>query len=181
VPLLISWPGHIPAGQRCDRVASALDVNATILDALGCPALPHSEGRSVLPLIDGTGEQPAWDDVAYCEYCTDQFGPPEGAYQRMVRQDEWKLSYYHWQPPQLFNLKEDPDEVHDLGQDPGYAKIREELTAQVLNGWEPEAIIQRMEEKKADVKILQQWARNTGPEERYRWPLKPEMNWLATE
>lgn len=179
VPLLISWPGQIPAGQRCERVVSALDVNATILDALSCPPLPHSEGRSLLPLIDGKTEKPAWDDVAYCEYCTDQFGPPEGAFQRMVRQDEWKLCYYHWQPPQLFNLKKDPDELHDLGRDPAYAQIRDELTAQVLKGWDPEAIIRRMEEKRADVEILQQWARHTGPEERYRWPLVPEMNWLA--
>ena len=39
VPLIISWPGVIPAGQRCDHVVSALDVNATILDALDAPAL----------------------------------------------------------------------------------------------------------------------------------------------
>jgi choline-sulfatase len=48
VPLIVSWPGVIPAGQRSDHVVSALDVTATILDALDAPALPNSPGRSFL-------------------------------------------------------------------------------------------------------------------------------------
>ena len=36
-----------------------------------------------------------------------------------------------------------------------------------------------MAQKRADEPILVDWARNTGPEERYRWPMLKEMNWLA--
>ena len=88
-----------------------MDVAATMLDALEAPALPNAAGRSFLSQIDGGSAAAAWEDLAFSEYCTDKFGPPEGAYQRMVRREEWKYIYYHEMPPQLFNLKEDPEEA----------------------------------------------------------------------
>ena len=38
VPAILAWPGRLPEGQRCGRVTSSLDLNATLLDALGVPA-----------------------------------------------------------------------------------------------------------------------------------------------
>ena len=178
VPLIVNWPGVVPAGQRRAEVVSALDVTASILDSLGAPALPNSPGRSFLPLINGQAKPPAWENVAFSEYCTDEFGPPEGAYQRMIRREEWKLVYYHWQPPQLFNLAEDPDEMVDRASDPGCQAILSDLTAAVLDGWNPERIVARMAQKKADVPILRDWSRKTQPEERYLWDLRAEMNRL---
>ncbi len=177
VPLIMSWPGRIPGGQRCERVVSALDVTATLLDALDAPALPHSPGRSLLPLVDGR-DAPPWDDVAFSEYCTDQFGPPEGAYQRMIRNDEWKLIYYHGQPSQLFNLREDPGELRDRAADPACAAVVQDLTARLLDGWDPDAIIRRMADLRADNAVLKGWARTVKPPERFLWPMLPEMNRL---
>lgn len=179
VPLIASWPGRIPAGQRSENVVSALDVAATMLDAMGAPALPNSAGRSFLPQIDGRREVPSWENSAFSEYCTDKFGPPEGAFQRMIRQDEWKYIHYHDYPSQLFNLKEDPDELSDRSDDPGCSSILEALRAEVLREWDPVKVKQKMAEKNADEPILTSWARQTGPEERYRWPMLKEMNWLA--
>ena len=112
VPLIMAWPGRIRAGTRSDRVVSALDLTATVLDGLDAPALPGSPGRSVLPLLDGA----SWDDEAFSEYCSDEaWAPPDGCYQRMIRRDQWKLACYHGPGTavdlQLFNLKEDPDEL----------------------------------------------------------------------
>ena len=76
VPAVLSWPGRLPEGERCGRVTSSLDLNATMLDALACPPLPHSRGRSLLPLLrePGTAE---WEDVAFSEFCLDAAGPPD--------------------------------------------------------------------------------------------------------
>jgi choline-sulfatase len=46
VPLIVSWPGRLPQGQRRANVTSALDVNATILDALSAPpCLARADAR----------------------------------------------------------------------------------------------------------------------------------------
>ena len=116
--------------------------------------------------------------MAFSEYSTDQFGPPEGAYQRMIRRDEWKLVYYHWQPVQLFNLREDPGELVDRANDPGCQAVLADLRGALLDGWDPDWVVRRMAQKKADVPILRDWSRKTQPEERYVWNLRTEMNWL---
>jgi choline-sulfatase len=172
VPAILSWPGVLSEGMRCDRVIDALDLNATLLDALDAPPLPNSHGRSVLPLL--RSENTEWEDIAFSEYCTD-----EGCLHRMIRSDNWKLNYYHGQPPQLFNLKEDPHERHDRAPDPGCQEVRDTLTQTVLEGWNPDVIAEKMAAKRADIKILAAWARHTQPEDKFRWKLLPEMDYLS--
>ncbi len=50
----------------------------------------------------------------------------------MIRAGDWKLVYYHGQPPQLFNLAEDPGELIDRADDTDCQAVRTELTARVL-------------------------------------------------
>ena len=178
VPLLMSWPGAILPGQRCNRVVSGVDVTATLLDALGAPALPNACGKSFLGLINRNAKTVEWEDLAFSEYCTDEYCPEGGCYQRMIRLGAWKLNYYHGQEPQLFNLSEDPGERQDRAGDPACREIREELTCRVLDGWDPEQVKARMAAKRADGQILRTWAQHTQPSDRYRWSLKPEMNYL---
>jgi choline-sulfatase len=177
----------IPAGQRCRRVASALDVTATLLDVAGAPALPDMVGRSLLGLLgvdrEASGSsavpRPAsaeWEDVAFSEFCVE-----EGWYQRMVRSGPWKLCHYHGYRPQLFNLEDDPDEVHDLAQAPRYASVRDELTARVLDGWDAEEITREQALKRAQLQVLRAWAQATRPQEQHRWPITREMHWLDEE
>ncbi|MCB0064472.1 MAG: sulfatase-like hydrolase/transferase, partial [Caldilineaceae bacterium] len=182
VPLIVAWPGVIAGGQRSERVISALDVNATMLDALGAPPLPNSPGRSFLGLVSDARATPTWDDVAYAEYCADEYVPRNidngKTYQRMVRQDEWKLIYYHGMEPQLFNLAEDPGELTDRAQDPACRAIRDELTSQILADWNPEVIAAKMADKRKDNAVLRTWAKETNPPDQHRWNLRPEMNYL---
>ena len=178
VPLILSWPGVIPAGQRCERVVSALDGTASLVDAAGAPPLPNASGASLLPLVTGTEGTVAWEDVAFSEYCSDEFCPSGVCYQRMIRSGEWKLIYYHDYPSQLFNLAEDPGELVDRAADPACQGVLQTLTQRLLAGWDPEQIALKMAAKRADVGILGDWARNTHPNDTYRWGLKPEMNYL---
>jgi len=52
-PWIVRWPGRIATGS-IDRthMVSAVDLQPTILEAVGLPA-PHSDGRSFLPLLRG--------------------------------------------------------------------------------------------------------------------------------
>jgi choline-sulfatase len=176
VPLIVAWPGVIPAHQRCRRVVSAVDVTATVLEALGSPPLPNAFGKSFLHLL--VGQDSPWDDLAFSEYCSDTYCPEGGCYQRMIRQDAWKLVYYHGLEPQLFNLSEDPDEMVDRADDSACRAIRTELEAKVLEGWNPDEIAAKMAAKRADNELLHAWGQQTHPLEHYRWPLEPDMNYL---
>ena len=182
VPAILSWPGHLPSGARCDRVCSGLDLNATMLDALGCPALPHSRGRSLLPVLRAP-ETATWEDIAFSEFCLDGAGAggPTGEeviVQRMVRRGDWKLIFYDGQPCQLFHLADDPRETRDRAHDPECAGIRDELTRAVLDGWDPALIRQEMARRRQDLPILTGWSRHVQPEDACRWDLRPEMDYL---
>ena len=171
VPAILSWPGALPEGVQCDRVLSSLDLNATMLEALGAPPLPNARGRNVLELLRHGDTE--WEDLAFSEYCT-----YEDCLHRMIRRDEWKLNYYHGQEPQLFNLTEDPDELEDRAQDPNCREIRERLTTEVLDGWAPEAIAEKMAEKRADLEVIRAWAEHIKPKDQFRWDRRPEMDYL---
>ena len=171
VPAILSWPGALPEGVQCDRVLSSLDLNATMLAALGAPPLPNARGRSVLELVRHPDTE--WEDLVFSEYCT-----YEDCLHRMIRRDEWKLNYYHGQEPQLFNLADDPDELLDRAQDASCQEIRERLTAEVLEGWDPEAVAEKMAQKRADLEIIRTWAGHTKPQDQFRWERRPEMDYL---
>ena len=189
VPAIMSWPGVIPEGLQCDRVISQLDLNATMLEATGAPPLPGSHGRSLLNLVLAPSD-PEWEDIAFSEYCTDNTsealssdvplpeGHEDGWYHRMVRWNEWKLIYYHGMEPQLFNLKEDPEELHDMSQALAHSEIKSMLIERVLDGWNPDAIATKMKSIQEAQKILGAWTRNVNPKEDIRWNLKPEMDFL---
>jgi choline-sulfatase len=113
-----------------------------------------------------------WDDVAFSEYCNDR------RLTRMVRRGSWKLNYYHGYDPQLFNLDEDPRELCDRARDPGCQGLRRELEALVLEEWDPERVAGEIAAIDGDLEILKAWAQRTDPEERYRWDLRPEMDYL---
>ena len=188
----LSFHTEPPAPPSLFPVVSAVDVTATMVEALGAPALPNAVGRSLLPLLGAgnasgdarssgieTGDD--WEDLAFSEYCSDEFCPEGGCYQRMVRLGDWKLIYYHGQEPQLFNLANDPDELADRAGDPTCRSVREELEGRVLSGWDPEQIAQEMAAKLADIRILSKWAQATRPADQFRWALRPEMNYLEPE
>ena len=96
----------------------------------------------------------------------------------MIRQGDWKLNYYHGLEPQLFNLAEDPYELHDLAQDPGYRRVRQDLIDRVLDGWDPNLIASQMARKVAEQQVFESWVKNVQPPDQYRWELRPEMDYL---
>ena len=185
VPAILSWPGRLPEGTSCDKVISSLDLNATMIDALECPALPHSRGRSLLPLLSDP-DNVEWDNVAFSEFCQNKSGgggpfSEEGVYQRMIRRDNFKLNYYHGLPCQLFDLGADPRELNDLVGDPAYAETVAKLKAEVLDGWDPDAIRAKMQTLGRDLAIQTAWTRNVQPPDSIRWTMKPEMSYLDDE
>lgn len=136
VPLIVADPrpaADATRGQVLAPLAEAIDVLPTILDSLGVDLAGHAhrlEGRSLLPLIEG--RDVPWRDAVFSEAdyafraARWTLGRAPGACRgTMVRTARWK--YVDWEGfrPQLFDLKNDPDELVDLGADPPPAVERE--------------------------------------------------------
>jgi len=179
IPLIMRWPGQLPAGERRRQVVNLLDLAATMTDALEAPSLPQGQGRSLLGVAKDAGSP--WLDETFAEYCTDGVARWAGSapvQQRMVRSGRFKLVYYHGQRPQLFDLEADPDETTDLADAPGHQTIRQALIDRVLDGWDPEAIALRMARKTASKQLLSAWAKAVKPAEQHLWEVKMADNWL---
>ena len=127
VPMIVSRPGRLPEGKEVDDLASQYDIFPTLLDYLDLPMPAESgyPGKSLVPLLTGTGGRGEESVVVY-----DEYGPV-----RMIRTGEWK--YIHRYPfgnHELYNLKTDPDERENLISDPASAPMREELRRS-LSDW----------------------------------------------
>ena len=110
VPLMISYPKRF-APRSITRNVSALDILPTLVD-LANGALDKRlpiDGHSLVPYLngsDGTGG----NDTVYGEYA----GEGTIAPLMMIRRGPWKFVTCPADPPQLFNIIEDPKELHNL-------------------------------------------------------------------
>ena len=141
VPLLISWPGRFPAGQTYSGVVSLVDMAPTILDIAGVPipegnvptepvahnAPPAWPGRSLVPVLEGSVD--AHGGQVLIEDDQDSLG----FRLRTLVTQRYRLTAYSGQTyGELFDFQEDPGELRNLWDDPGYKSIRDELRLALL-------------------------------------------------
>ena len=137
VPFIVAGP-DIPAGQVSDQNVSLIDCFPSILDCVGVPLEDEDKtlpGTSLWPIARGE-ESP--DRIAFAEYHA--LFSTVGNY--MVKDDRYKLVYYagNAYPLNLFDLQEDPSELHDLGQDSAYADAIARLETELRKVCDPEAV-----------------------------------------
>lgn len=111
VPLIVRGP-DIPAGGVCRTPVSLLDLYPTVLDVYGLEAEDDTHGASWLPPARGE-DQPDREPV-FSEYHGVGF---RGAWYCLI-EGRWKYVWYEYYRPSLYNLADDPDEMHDLGGQP---------------------------------------------------------------
>jgi arylsulfatase A-like enzyme len=107
VPMIVSWPGHVPAGVVSDQVWAFWDFLATAADVAGLPPPPGTDGISMLPTLLGR-KQTNQHEFLYWEF-------HERGSKQAVRMGDWKaVRPEPGRPLELFNLKADPAETTDL-------------------------------------------------------------------
>jgi arylsulfatase A-like enzyme len=138
IPLIMRWPGHIPAGVRTGQLAQIHDLAATSLAAAGFSQEQIGEwmpeAMDLIPLSSGGGGHGyavccyrnsgisdrgvAWDPPIHCT---------------MFRDSRYKLNVYHGeQLGELYDMQEDPQELNNLWDHPDYAKVRLDLTDKLV-------------------------------------------------
>lgn len=139
VPMVMYEPGTVPAGVVNPGRLRTLDYAPTFLDLAGVEKPQQFEGVSAWPLI--TGKLPAADwkapDFVYEYFWEPQF-PMTPTTFAIERGNLKYIQYYGiYDIDELYDLSKDPDEMHNLIDDPAYAKqrneLRESLYAQLAN------------------------------------------------
>jgi arylsulfatase A-like enzyme len=125
VPLLIQWPGHIAAQQSTSALVQNIDYAPTILDAAGVEPKTPMHGVSLLPLFEA--EPQKWQrDLYYHFYENPGFHGVARHYG--VRTDRYKLIHYYQNDEwELFDLKEDPQDLKNLYGAAGYTELTDDL------------------------------------------------------
>lgn len=158
VPLIVAWPRHIKPGTRSNKAVSLMDIGPTLLQMTGCPAIPNAAGRSFASLLmPERADLPAWRDEVIVENIGQ--GDPSYGVHRMIRTGPWKYCDYQYEKPRLFNMDEDPQEMHNLADDPKYAATCAELKQRVLAGWDREAAQRTVREADEARPLLRAWVK----------------------
>jgi arylsulfatase A-like enzyme len=130
MPFLVRWPAAVKAGTRSDAVVLNIDFAPTFLDAAGAAIPADMQGRSLLPIL--RGRVPAdWRTSMYYRYYHDP-GDHNTRAHYGVRTRTHKLIYF-WKKDQweLFDLTDDPFELHNLYGEPGHERLTATLKAEL--------------------------------------------------
>ena len=141
----------LPGGRRISQTVSLVDAVAAVIEAAGAHPVAALDGESVLPLAFGDSAlAKSWKDEAFSEYLAHGVVRPVA----MLRRGRYKLIYSLDDPPLLFDLQHDPGEKHDLGADPAYTAIREDLRARLLRRWDPVRLEQEVRQGQKERMLL---------------------------
>jgi arylsulfatase A-like enzyme len=143
MPFVIRYPGKIAAGSVNQDIILNADFAQTFLDYAGIEEHSSMQGRSFRPLLEGS--TPAdWRNGMYYRYWMHKAHHNVYAHYG-IRTLEYKLIYYYndalgqegavdetYDPEwELFDLRKDPRELCNVYDDPEYASVVKELTAEL--------------------------------------------------
>lgn len=121
VPLLLSWPGILPAQVRRGELVDHLDLFQTLAETRQAkpPSNTDYPGTSMWPLLLEPEAGRSWRDVQFGEYGT----------MRMARTRRYKLVRRHpTGPHELFDLETDPRESRNLFENSSCRAVVTELS-----------------------------------------------------
>ncbi len=132
IPMVLWAPDRFQAGD-VPTVTSLLDVVPTLLDLAGIPIPEELDGASLLPVAAGAES----DRTVLGEY----LGEGAVAPIFMIRRGDIKYVWSEPDPPQLFNLADDPHELTNLAPTSAEAAV---LAEEVAKLWDAEEIEQQV-------------------------------------
>ena len=145
VPLIMSGPG-VPVDTRIDTPVSHVDCFPTILENAGVAFDAVCDEHPGINLYEiAHGAEP--ERTVLSEY--HGMGSTTGAF--AIRMGRYKYIYYPKYPPQLFDLKQDPDEIEDLSTDPAYAETLRQCHQKLLTVCNPDEVDRRAKRRQAEL------------------------------
>ena len=132
-PLVMRLPKGLEAKGDISELVQNIDYAPTFLELAGAPVPEDMDGVSLLPLLQGKHPK-NWRKSLYYHYYE---YPAEHSVKRhygVRTADGWKLIHFYrdineWE---LYNLNDDPQELHNIYGQPGTEKITQKLMKELV-------------------------------------------------
>lgn len=127
VPMLVRWPGQVPAGVVSDSLQSLVDLAPTMLSAAKLP-IPYE--------MTGVDETAVWFNqipTIRDHIIVENRHQPTTLHLKTYVNERYKLTVYFGRDyGELFDLQEDPQEINNLWDDPDFTDLKAKLTMKLL-------------------------------------------------
>jgi N-acetylglucosamine-6-sulfatase len=169
MPFLVRYPKLVEAGSRNNWLINNTDFAPTMLELAGAKTPSYMQGRSFAGALGGEAKPADWRKATYYRYWMHMAHAHNNPAHFGIRTERYKLiffygcdftdinygkkttkhqgnRYYPNTPPawELYDLKEDPKEMHNQYDNPQYKKVITELKQELKR--------QREELKETDAK-----------------------------
>jgi len=141
-PLVVRWPGVVPAASVCNQTTSSIDFYPTFLEAANIvpDSAQHTDGVSIVSVLKNPN-QILERDTLYWHYPYDR-----GTNAGTVRKGDWKLiKFYDGNKVELYNLADDISETNNLAKE--HSDKAAELE-KMLTDWHKEVDAKFADDKK---------------------------------
>jgi arylsulfatase A-like enzyme len=125
IPFLIKVPNGL-ANQDCKTLASSIDIPETILALAGIPIPDYMQGKSLIPVLKNP------DEVVEKDVLIEMDDDHNNEKTRTLITNDWRITVFS-DHGDLYNLKEDPDELNNLWSDSSFNEIKIELLLKLFN------------------------------------------------
>jgi arylsulfatase A-like enzyme len=126
VPLIVRWPGVVPHGSKTQHVVQTHDLAHTYAQAAGAKNMPYPDGRALQPLFENP-DRTDWADEILCAYYGGEFLYT----QRIAITDRFKYVFNGFDFDEMYDLKEDPEEMHNVADAAHYRRQADDMRARL--------------------------------------------------
>jgi len=122
IPMAVRWPSTIRESCVCSEFATLCDFAPTFCDVARAELMEPCHGRSLLPIFQG--ETPEnWPKSFYGQF----LGTEYYYTQRIIRDVRFKYVFNAFDFDELYDLQQDPYEIHNLATDPSYENQKKRI------------------------------------------------------
>ncbi len=122
VPFIVRYPGQQNQGEVSQAMQSLVDLAPTFLQIANTSIPYQMTGVSQEEVWTGSAEQAR--EHIICEFRHE----PTTIHQKTYVDERYKITVYYQQSyGELFDLQQDPDELHNVWDDPTYKELKMEL------------------------------------------------------
>jgi arylsulfatase A-like enzyme len=111
VPLIFAGPG-VARAARCSKPAELLDIYPTLIELCGMTSVEGLEGHSLVPQLKDAAAERRWPAITTHNH--DNHG---------IRSEHWRYIRYADGSEELYDMRRDPNEWHNLAGESKYADV----------------------------------------------------------